>query len=180
MLEKFQRLLGTVIIILPLIFRFIPLFLIVYYILGIAGMEIFYDLTRESPANASIYDSLSNFKDLLNTQFYLVQVLTEAGWSAVAYDFAGRAGQAWGFALLFFVFCHIIVVLVLAAVLKGIIWFVFITVTQLLDAEERSEKSAETRKQEMADQVKNISEVEENIKTTSIFSYDTVMKRSLF
>jgi hypothetical protein len=46
MLEKFKRLLGTVIIILPLIFRFIPLFLIVYYLLGIAGMELFYDLTR--------------------------------------------------------------------------------------------------------------------------------------
>lgn len=46
MLEKFKRLLGTVIIMLPLIFRFIPLFLIVYYLLGIAGMEIFYDLTR--------------------------------------------------------------------------------------------------------------------------------------
>lgn len=65
-------------------------------------------------------------------------MLTEAGWSAVAFDYAARAGTGWGLALLFFVLCHIVVVLVLAAVLKGIIWFVFITVTQLLDAQERS------------------------------------------
>ncbi len=77
MLEKFKRLLGTVIIILPLFLRFLPLFLIVYYILGIAGMEIFYDLTREDNLpTASIYDSLSNFKELIYTQFYLVQILT--------------------------------------------------------------------------------------------------------
>lgn len=142
MLEKFKRLLGTVIIILPLTFRFIPLFLIVYYLLGIAGMELFYDLTRQDSLTPSIYDQFSNFKELINTQYYLVQVLTEAGWSAVAFDFAARAGSSWGFTMLFFLLCHLVVVLVLAAVLKGIIWFVFITVTQLLDAQERSEKSA--------------------------------------
>lgn len=35
-----------------------------------------------------------------------------------------------------------IVVLVLAAVLKGIIWFVFLTVAQQLDAQERAEKNS--------------------------------------
>ena len=105
-------------------------------------MEVFYDLTRQTSDSASVYDSLSNFQELINTQYYLVQVLTEAGWSAVAFDYANRAGQQWFFAMLFFVLCHIVVVLVLAAVLKGIIWFVFITVTQLLDAQERSEKNS--------------------------------------
>lgn len=38
LLEKFKKLLGTVIIILPLIARFFPLFIVVYYILGIAGL----------------------------------------------------------------------------------------------------------------------------------------------
>lgn len=32
----------------------------------------------------------------------------------------------------------------------------------------------------MTEQVKNISEVEENIKASSLFTYDTVMKRTLF
>lgn len=34
--------------------------------------------------------------------------------------------------------CHVVIVLVLASVLKGIIWFVYITVTQLLEEEDRS------------------------------------------
>ena len=138
MLEKFKKLLGTVIIIVPLAARFIPLFLVVYFILGVAGMELFYNLARTSTTTPSTYDSLSNFQGLINTQFYLVQVLTEAGWSAVAYDYANRAGSTWALVLLFFVLCHAIIVLVLAAVLKGIIWFVFLTVAQLLDAQERA------------------------------------------
>ena len=96
-----------------------------------------------------MYDSLSNFRGLINTQFYLVQVLTEAGWSAVAFDYANRAGGTWSLVMLFFVMCHLIIVLVLAAVLKGIIWFVFLTVAQQLDAEERIEKTKETKKKEM-------------------------------
>ena len=140
MLEKFKKLLGTVIIIVPLAARFIPMFLIVYYTLGITGMEIFYNLARQNTASPSTYDSLSNFKEFINTQFYLVQVLTEAGWSAVAYDYANRAGSTWCLSLLFFVLCHAVVVLVLAAVLKGIIWFVFLTVAQQLDTQERAIK----------------------------------------
>ena len=76
MFEKFKRLLGTVVIIVPLAARFIPLFLIAYYILGIFGMEIFYDLSRQATDTPSLYDGLSNFQGLINTQFYLVQVLT--------------------------------------------------------------------------------------------------------
>lgn len=159
MLDKFKRLLGTVVIIVPLAVRFIPLFLVVYYILGILGMEIFYDLSREPSVSASLYDPLSNFQGLINTQFYLVQVLTEAGWSAVAFDYASRAGSSWSLALLFFLLCHAIVVLVLAAVLKGIIWFVYITVAQQLDAQERTEKSAEATRKDMAEKVRNIFEV---------------------
>ena len=143
-------------------------------------MEIFYDLARETSSTASIYDPLSNFTSLLYTQFYLVQVLCEAGWSAVAYDYAARAGTHWVLTLLFFVLCHAIVVLVLAAVLKGIIWFVFLTVAQQLDAEERASKIEETKKKEMTAKVNNIQEVEQRIKSTSLFQYDTLTKRTLF
>lgn len=86
-------------------------------------------------------------------------MLTEAGWSAVAFDYAGRAGSSWVMTLLFFVLCHAVVVLVLAAVLKGIIWFVFITVAQQLDAQERAEKSEEAKKNDMTEKVSNILEV---------------------
>ena len=79
MVEKFNKLLGTVVIIVPLAARFIPLFLVTYYILGVLGTEILYDLSRTATTTPSMYDSLSNFRGLINTQFYLVQVLTEAG-----------------------------------------------------------------------------------------------------
>ena len=55
--------------------------------------------------------------------------------------------------------CHAVVVLVLAAVLKGIIWFVVITVAQQLDAQERAEKSEEAKKNDMTEKVSNILEV---------------------
>mgnify|MGYP006897117013 CR=1 FL=1 len=71
-------------------------------------------------------------------------------------------------------------VLVLAAILKGIIWFVYITVAQQLDANDREEKKSETKKKEMATKVSSIFEVEQRVKTTSLFHYDTLIKRSLF
>lgn len=98
-------------------------------------MEILYELARSNTSTPSTYDSLSNFRGFINTQFYLVQVLTEAGWSAVAFDYANRAGSSWYLVLSFFVLCHVITVLVLAAVLKGIIWFVFLTVAHQLDTQ---------------------------------------------
>jgi len=63
MLDKFKKLLGTVVIIVPLTARFIPLFLVAYYMLGIFGMELFYDLSRQPTDSPSIYDGLSNFQD---------------------------------------------------------------------------------------------------------------------
>jgi len=40
---KINKLFRTIIVILPLVMRFLPLFFIAYYILGIIVMEIFYD-----------------------------------------------------------------------------------------------------------------------------------------
>ena len=128
--QKFKRLLGTIIIIIPIIARFIPLFMIIYYFLGILGMEIFYDTSRLPPTvTYGAYDEFSNFRDFISTQTYLVQVLTEAGWSAVAFDYAKKNDSNFVGIMLYFVMCHIIIVIVLASVLKGIIWFVFITVS---------------------------------------------------
>lgn len=54
--ENFKEMLGTIIIIIPITTRFMPLFMIVYYILGIIGMEIFYDTAREPATNYGMYD----------------------------------------------------------------------------------------------------------------------------
>ena len=93
-------------------------------------MEIFYDTSRLPPTvTYGAYDEFSNFRDFISTQTYLVQVLTEAGWSAVAFDYAKKNDSNFVGIMLYFVMCHIIIVIVLASVLKGIIWFVFITVS---------------------------------------------------
>ena len=93
-------------------------------------MEIFYDTSRMPPTeDYGAYDEFSNFRNFVNTQTYLVQVLTEAGWSSVAFDHAKKNDSNFVGVMLYFVMCHIIIVIVLASVLKGIIWFVFITVS---------------------------------------------------
>jgi len=76
-LEKFRGLLGTIIIILPITARFLPLFMIIYYFLGILGMEIFYESSRLPPSPVyGVYNEFSSFKNFIFTQTYLVQVLT--------------------------------------------------------------------------------------------------------
>ena len=82
------------------------------------------------PASESnIYDKYSNFKSFIDTQFYFVQVLTEAGWSAVAYDIAERLGYIFTLVLSIFACFHLIIVLILATLLKGIVLSAFLTVS---------------------------------------------------
>jgi len=80
-----------------------------------------------SPLN--IYDKYSNFKKFIDTQFYFVQVLTEAGWSVVAYDLAERLGHIFALVLAIFACFHLIIVLILATLLKGIVLSAFLTVS---------------------------------------------------
>lgn len=82
--KKIRNLFGTIIIILPLIARFFPLFLITYYVLGVIGMELFYGTYQDGYQEKllgnlevfSFYTEFSNFKTFINTQFVFVQVLT--------------------------------------------------------------------------------------------------------
>lgn len=140
MLNHFKKLVSTVIIIIPIFLRFLPIFMVSYYVIGVLGMELFYETARMATTSYSAYDQFSHFRGFINTQFYLCQVLTEAGWSMLAFDYADRNYNYYALVLLFFILCHGIIVLVLAAVLKGIIWFVFITVAQLYDEEQKNSK----------------------------------------
>ena len=61
--NKTRTLFSTIIIILPLIMKFVPLFLITCYVLGIIGMEAFYD-TYDTPSTEQygMYDEFSSFR----------------------------------------------------------------------------------------------------------------------
>lgn len=71
-----QNLFLRMAVILPIINKFTPLFLITYYVLGVIGMEIFFEAQKQTASDQNIYANFSNFKEFLNTQLYFVQVLT--------------------------------------------------------------------------------------------------------
>lgn len=58
-----------------------------------------------------------------------VQVLTEAGWSMVAYDHAYRYGT-FALTMLFFVICHELIVIIITSLLKGVTWEVYDAISE--------------------------------------------------
>jgi hypothetical protein len=50
--NKISTLLSTILAIMPIITKFFPIFMIVYYFFGIVGMEIFYE-TYQTTANTT-------------------------------------------------------------------------------------------------------------------------------
>ena len=126
---KLAELMNQMVTIIPIIMKFFPLYLISFYFLGVIGVQIFYyeaDIPSElSPYNG--YFEFSNFKTLLGTHFIFVQVLTEAGWSMVAADYAYRYG-AYATTMLFFVICHQVIVIILTSLMKGVTWEVYNTI----------------------------------------------------
>jgi hypothetical protein len=79
----------------------------------------------DSPYNQ--YQEFSHFATFLNSQFIFVQVLVEAGWSLVAYDHALKYGY-FGLVLMYFVLSHVVIVIILTSLMKGITWEVYYTV----------------------------------------------------
>jgi hypothetical protein len=73
------------------------------------------------PSPYDQYQQFSHFGTFINSQFIFVQVLTEAGWSLVAYDHVFKYGY-FGFVMLYFVFSHVVIVIILTSLLKGITW----------------------------------------------------------
>lgn len=121
--SKFVNIYSILLEIMPIILRFMPLFVFFFYIYAIVGMEIFYNFydTLGIP-NYNQYQQFGDFKSFVHAQYVMVQVLTEAGWSQIAYDHAWRAPQYFVYIMLFFCFCHITIVYILATLIKGIFW----------------------------------------------------------
>lgn len=115
-----------------------PLFLFFFYVYGIVGMEIFYNFydTRGVPAYNQ-YQQFSDFKSLQHSFYIMVQVLTEAGWSFVAMDHCWRAPRYFGYIMVFFCFLHITIVYILATLIRGVFWEVYVTVKQVLNERNR-------------------------------------------
>lgn len=126
-----QNLILRTAVIIPILMKFIPLFAIIYYVLGVLSMEILTDSSQlAASADYGMYDQFSNFNNFLNTQLVMFQVLTEAGWSMIAFDHASRTPESYGFVMVMFCSFHIIITLILATLMKGMIWSAFMAVSK--------------------------------------------------
>jgi len=130
-------------VIVPIILKFLPLFMIIYYVLGVLSMEIFYDAARGIASDKyGIYDQFSNFSSFLPTQLVMFQLLTEAGWSMIAFDMSSRMPDKYGLVMVIFCSFHIIITLILATLIKGMVWSTFLAVSKQYDI-NKQEKCAE-------------------------------------
>lgn len=97
-----------------------PLFMTFFYVLSIIGMERFDNrfggVASSSPY--SLYDKVSNFRSLVESHLVWVQVMIEAGWSPIVYDYAYRY-NSFGESVIFFVASHAIIVIILVSLMKG-------------------------------------------------------------
>jgi len=108
------------------------MFLFFFFIYSIFGMEVFYNSysTSGNPAYNN-YIQYATFETFLQAHYIMVQVLTEAGWSQVAFDHAWRNAQYFSYAMLFFMFMHLSIVYIIATLIKGIFWEIFFTVDKI-------------------------------------------------
>lgn len=117
-----RRLMGQTAIIIPIIMKFSPIFFLVCYYLGVLGMELFHYAEQVNPtAEFGMYAEFSHFKTFLASQYIMVQILTEAGWSMIAFDYSKRTDLYFP-TVLYFMLCHTMIVLIMGALIKALIW----------------------------------------------------------
>lgn len=97
----------------------------------------------------------------------------------IAFDHAYRYGY-FGFVMLYFVLCHIIIVIVLSSLLKGLAWEVYSNVH-----EEFNERIAKLERQlnkeaELKRKKEELDEIKAKIDEKTILSPDNLITKELF
>lgn len=134
--EKLKRLFSTFLEITPIIMKFFNLFLFFFFVLSILGMEIFYDPEFYEVKDDTKYNNqvqFSNFNTFIHSQYIMMQVLTEGGWSYVAYDYCWRFPNYYGLIVVFFIIQHVVIIHITSTLLKGIFWEIYFTVSSMMD-----------------------------------------------
>ena len=78
----------------------------------------------------------SNFNTFIHSQYIMMQVLTEGGWSYVAYDYCWRFPNYYGLIVVFFIIQHVVIIHITSTLLKGIFWEIYFTVSSMMDCIE--------------------------------------------
>jgi len=63
----------------------------------------------------------------------MMQILTEGGWSIIAFDYCWRNPSYYGLIVVFFIFMHLTIVTINGTLLKGIFWEIYFTVSSMMD-----------------------------------------------
>jgi hypothetical protein len=121
----------------PIILKFFNLFLFFFFVFSILGMEIFYDPEYYTVLDQTGYNNevqFSNFNSFIHSQYVMMQVLTEGGWSYVGYDYCWRNPDYYGLIAAFFVLMHIVIIHITSTLIKGIFWEIYFTVSSMMNA----------------------------------------------
>lgn len=126
---KSVRLVAQIIVILPIVGKFISIFAITGYFFGTIGILLFTGTPEHTQAESPYitYGTEANFHSFLSSQFIIVQILIESGWSKVTLDHAFRYGHT-VISILYFVVCHLVLVFILTSIFQGITWDLYETV----------------------------------------------------
>jgi len=88
-------------------------------------MEVFYNPEFHYTHDKSEYRNqiqFSNFNTFLHSQYLMMQILTEGGWTYNAYDYCWRYPNYYGIIIAFFILMHMTIVTVIGTLLRGIFW----------------------------------------------------------
>jgi len=176
--DKIKNIFQVTLEIMPIILKFMPLFLFTFFFFGIIGMELFYNsyATQGSP-KYNIYRQVASFENFIKTQFMMVQVMTEAGWSMIAYDHCWRNPQYFGYVMVYFCIMHIIITYIIATLIKGAFWEVYFTVDQIVSERDRKNKEEILKEEQYEARAKEIKQIEDMIKTREYINPNTILKR---
>ena len=179
--EKLKVLFQIILEIIPIILKFMPLFMFSFYVFGVVGMELFHNSyqTTGSP-RYNTYQQFSSFQTFIQSQYVMVQILTEAGWSLIAFDHCWRNPQYYGYIMVYFCLMHIIITYVIATLVKGIFWEVYFTVDQIFYDREVQTKEEREKEEEYEQRAEEIREINEQIVEKEYITPDTILKRELY
>ena len=177
---KLRNIFSILLEIFPIILKFMHLFAFFFYIYVIFGMEVFYNFyaTKGVPAYNQ-YIQFGSFASFTKGMYVMVQILTEAGWSMVTFDHCWRAPEYFGYITLFFCLCHITIVYIIATLIKGIFWEVFLTVNEIFEDLHEEQEQEINKEEVLSKKAREINEINEAILDSVYLEPNTVLKREL-
>jgi MFS superfamily sulfate permease-like transporter len=107
----------------------------------------------------------------------MFQVLTEAGWSMIAFDHASRTPENYGFVMVMFCSFHIIITLILATLMKGMILSAFMAVSKQYEVNKQEQGVEDEQMGKNMKKHKQLDDLEILISKLDSLKLDTVVKR---